>query len=79
MSGLAALNLATNASNAAFGVASEALEEITRFPPAMLSAGKAPNATAVTAVFKNDFILISLFIFIAHIVYVSAAMSRAKS
>ena len=36
-------------------------------------------ATAVTAVLKNDFILISLFIFIEHIVYVSATMSRVKS
>ena len=58
---------------------SDVFAEITRFPPAILSVGKVPKATAVTAVLKNDFILISLFIFIAHIVYVSATMSRVKS
>ena len=79
MSGLAALNFSTNSATTAAGAASDWFEEITRFPPAKLKVGKAPKATAVTAVFKNDFILISLFIFIAHIVYVSANMSRVKS
>ena len=79
MSGLATLNFSTNSATTDAGAASDWLEEITRFPPAKLRVGKAPKATAVTAVFKNDFILISLFIFIAHIVYVSATMSRVKS